>query len=120
MNSMFYGCKSLNNLDIDNFDVSNVTIMSYIFGGCSNLTSLDLSNFNTSNVTTINDMFAECVNLKTIYVSDLWNMSSVTASRNMFMNCKSLTGAVPFDSTKTDVSMANYTTGYLTYKKNTN
>ena len=120
MYSMFYGCKSLNNLDIDNFDVSNVTIMSYIFGGCSNLTSLDLSNFNTSNVTTINDMFAECVNLKTIYVSDLWNMSSVTASSNMFMNCKSLTGAVPFDSTKTDVSMANYTTGYLTYKKNTN
>ena len=120
MYSMFYGCKSLNNLDIDNFDVSNVTTMSYIFGGCSNLTSLDLSNFNTSNVTTINDMFAECVNLKTIYVSDLWNMSSVTASSNMFMNCKSLTGAVPFDSTKTDVSMANYTTGYLTYKKNTN
>ena len=38
----------------------------------------------------------------------------------MFQNCKSLTGAVPFDSTKTDATMANYTTGYLTYKKNTN
>ena len=34
--------------------------------------------------------------------------------------CTSLTGAVPFDSTKKDATMANYTTGYLTYKKNTN
>ena len=65
-------------------------------------------------------MFNRCSRLTTIYVSDLWNMSSVTASSNMFMNCKSLTGTVPFDSTKTDASMANYTNGYLTYKKNTN
>ena len=42
----------------------------------------------------------------------------IFSSVNMFGNCKSLTGAVPFDSTKTDVSMANYTTGYLTYKSN--
>ena len=47
-------------------------------------------------------------------------MSNVTNSVNMFYNCSSLTGAVPFDSTKIDASMANYTTGYLTYKKNTN
>ena len=123
MNSMFYGCKSLNNLDIDNFDTSNVTDMASMFYGCKNLTQLDLSNFDTSKVTKTGSpygMFCGCSNLKTIYVSDLWNMSSVTASSNMFMNCKSLTGAVPFDSTKTDVSMANYTTGYLTYKKNTN
>ena len=123
MNNMFYGCKSLNNLDIDNFDTSNVTDMASMFYGCKNLTQLDLSNFDTSKVTKTGSpygMFCGCSNLKTIYVSDLWNMSSVTASSNMFMNCKSLTGAVPFDSTKTDVSMANYTTGYLTYKKNTN
>ena len=63
-------------------------------------------------------MFYGCSNLKTIYVSSLWNMSNVTDSVNMFGNCKSLTGAVPFDSTKTDASMANYTTGYLTYKSN--
>ncbi len=63
-------------------------------------------------------MFYGCSNLKTIYVSFLWNMSNVTDSVNMFENCKSLTGAVPFDSTKTDVSIANYTTGYLTYKSN--
>ena len=120
MNSMFYDCKSLNNLDIDNFDVSNVTNMSDMFSECSNLTSLDLSNFDTSKVTIMNGIFSGCINLKTIYASDLWNTSNVTNSNRMFYNCKSLIGAVPFDSTKTDVSMANYTNGYLTYKKNTN
>ena len=63
-------------------------------------------------------MFYGCSNLKTIYVSDLWNMNNVTKSENMFRACTSLTGAVPFDSTKTDATMANYITGYLTYKSN--
>lgn len=38
----------------------------------------------------------------------------------MFTFCTSLVGAVPFDSSKTDVSMANCSNGYLTYKENTN
>jgi len=65
-------------------------------------------------------MFMIATKLKTIYVSNLWNTSNVTNSTNMFHSCTSLSGAVPFDSTKIDVSMANYTTGYLTYKANTN
>lgn len=149
MSNMFHGCSSLVTLDLSNFDASNVTAMKFMFNSCTNLTGLDLSSFDTSKITNMVAMFDGCVsltdldlsnfdtskvtktgspygmfygcsNLKTIYVSDLWNMSSVTASSNMFMNCKSLTGTVPFDSTKTDASMANYTTGYLTYKKNTN
>ena len=114
---------SISKLDLSNFDTSNVTDMASMFYGCKNLTQLDLSNFDTSKVTKTGSpygMFCGCSNLKTIYVSSLWNMSNVTDSVNMFENCKFLTGAVPFDSTKTDVSMANYTTGYLTYKKNTN
>ena len=114
---------SISKLDLSNFDTSNVTDMSSMFYECKNLIQLDLSNFDTSKVTKTGSpygMFSGCKNLKTIYVSDLWNMSNVTNSVNMFLNCTSLTGAVPFDSTKTDVSMANYTTGYLTYKKNTN
>ena len=48
------------------------------------------------------------------------NTSNVTNSTNMFHSCTSLSGAVSYDNTKKDVSMANYTTGYLTYKANTN
>ena len=59
-------------------------------------------------------------NLRTIYVSDKWDTSNVTESVGMFQRCISLIGTVTFDSIKTDVTMANYTNGYLTYKKNTN
>ena len=118
MFKMFNGCGSLTTLDLSNFDTSNVTNMNGMFNGCSSLTSLDLSSFNTSSVTNMTGMFAFCKNIKTIYVSDLWNTSNVTSSSLMFHSCTSLSGAVPFDSTKTDISMANYTTGYLTYKSN--
>ncbi|MFR6305912.1 MAG: BspA family leucine-rich repeat surface protein [Bacilli bacterium] len=120
MQSMFYNCEKLENIDLSNFDSSNVTNMSYMFDRCSNLTSLDVSTFDTSKVTNMNTMFAYCNVLETIYVSNKWNTSNVTSFNNMFLNCTSLTGAVPFDSTKTDVSMANYTNGYLTYKASSN
>ena len=122
MSGMFGDAKILS-INLSSFDTSSVTDMSSMFYGCENLTKLDLSNFDTSKVTKTGSpygMFYGCSNLKTIYVSDLWNMSNVTNSENMFRDCRLLTGAVPFDSTKTDASMANYTTGYLTYKKNTN
>ena len=34
----------------------------------------------------------------------------------MFSYCPKLIGAVPYDSSKTDASMANYETGYFTLK----
>ena len=118
MSSLFDGCSSLTNLNLSNFNTSKVTNMEWMFQGCTNLIALDLSSFDTSKVTTMYVMFFQCHNLKTIYVSDLWNVDNVTNSTNMFRYCTSLVGAVPFDSTKVDVTMANYTTGYLTYKAN--
>ena len=110
MSWMFAGCNALLKLNLSNFNTSNVTDMNHMFHNCSSLISLDLSNFNTSKVTIMTGIFFGCTYLKTIYVSELWNTSSLTSSDSMFYNCSSLTGAVPFDSTKTDVSMANYTT----------
>ena len=120
MASMFDSCTNLKNLNLSSFNTSKVTNMRGMFKGCNNLKNIDLSNFDTSVVTNMLYMFNNCYSLKNIYVSELWNINNVTSSDRMFYNCKSLTGTVPFDSTKTDVSMANYTTGYLTYKKNTN
>ena len=118
MNGMFSGCSSLVNLNLSSFNTSNVTNMNGMFYYCSSLVNLNLSSFNTSNVTNMYSMFAFCKNIKTIYVSDLWNTSNVTSSSLMFHSCTSLSGAVSYDNTKTDISMANYTTGYLTYKSN--
>ena len=116
MSSLFDGCSSLTNLNLSNFNTSKVTNMEWMFQGCTNLIALDLSSFDTSKVTTMYVMFFQCHNLKTIYVSDLWNVDNVTNSTNMFRYCTSLVGVVPYDSNKTDKTMANYTTGYLTYK----
>ena len=120
MTSVFNDCSSLENLDLSNFNTSKVTTMSGMFYGCNSLTKLDLSSLDTSNVTTMYGMFSFCKNLKTIYVSDKWNTANVTNSNLMFQSCTFLVGAVPFDSTKTDISMANYTNGYLTYKASSN
>lgn len=120
MARIFRGCKLLTNLDISNFDTSKVTNMSGMFNGCGSLTNLDLSNFNTSNVTDMSNMFYNSGSLRKIYVSNSWNVSNVKSSHIMFTFCTSLVGAVPFDSSKTDVSMANCSNGYLTYKENTN
>ena len=142
MDAMFYNCSSLTSLDLSNFDTSKITDMTYMFNRCKSLTSINLSSFDTSNVSSLYDTFAGLTSLKvldlssfdtskvtnigrmflnsnnlvTIYVSDLWNISNVTAASRMFEGCTSLKGAVPYDSSKTDASMANYINGYLTKK----
>ena len=120
MEEMFRSCHSLLNLNLSGFDTSSVTSTWYMFRDCDKLTELDLSSFNTSKVTNMNSMFGNCTTLKTIYVSELWDVSNVPSSDSIFYNCQLLAGAVSYDRTKTDKTMANYTTGYLTYKKNTN
>ena len=112
---MFNGCSSLENIELSSFDTTNATNMFY---NCKSLKQLDLSSFNTSKVTNMSKMFLQNNEINTIYVSEKWNTSNVTSSSLMFHSCTSLVGAVPFDSSKTDISMANYTNGYLTYKSN--
>lgn len=121
MAAMFMGCSSLTKLDISGWDTSNVTNMYNMFSRCSGLTELDISSFDTSNVTDMEGMFNDCTSLKTIYVSPLWDTSSVTVPEwSMFENCSNLVGAVAYDSSKTDATMANYETGYLTLKSASN
>ena len=63
-NFMFFGCKSLTNLNLSNFNNQNVTNMRDMFSNCSSLTNINLSNFNTQNVTNMFNMFSECGSLK--------------------------------------------------------
>ena len=118
MSDMFNSCTSLIKLNLLKFDTSSLTDMSCMFYNCNSLTNLDLSSFNTSKVVKMIKTFTLCRKLTTIYVSDLWNTSSVTNSTQMFSNCTLLRGTASYDANKVDISMANYTTGYLTYKSN--
>lgn len=119
MSWMFWDCGSLTNLDVSNFDTSNVEYMSGMFGyynkesmltsldvsgfdtskvrymysmfqNCSQLTSLDVSHFNTSNVRDMNWMFYDCNSLTSLDVSN-FDTSKVTSMKYTFFNCKNLT-----------------------------
>jgi len=68
---MFYGCKSLNFLDLSHFDTSKVTSMNYLFYNCSSLTSLNLDNFISSQVKDILITFDPCINLEYIKFNNL-------------------------------------------------
>ena len=116
MRSMFASCTNLTSLDVSKFDTQNVTSMWTMFKGCSSLTSLDLSNFDTQNVTNMYGMFYGCVNLATIYASDKFVTTACSYYERMFSGCEKLVGAVPYDENKVGKEMANYTTGYFTYK----
>ena len=116
MKFMFKSCKNLTSLDVSNFDTQSVTDMKDMFSQCYSLTSLDLSNFDTQNVTLMGGMFNNCVNLATIYASDKFVTTAYSGNAAMFRDCKKLVGAVPYDEKKVGKKMANYTTGYFTYK----
>ena len=116
MDYMFNNCSNLTSLDVSKFDTQNVTSMWTMFKGCSSLTSLDLSNFDTQNVANMYGMFYGCVNLATIYASDKFVTTACSYYEMMFSGCEKLVGAVPYDENKVGKEMANYTTGYFTYK----
>ena len=116
MNGMFSNCYALTTLDLSSFETQNVTDMSYMFNDCSALKTLDVSNFDTQNVTDMSWMFYDCKALTTIYTSDKFVTTACEKDKNMFADCTNLVGAVPYDENKVGKEMANYTTGYFTYK----
>ena len=90
MYSMFNGMRNLTTLNLSNFNTSKVTDMSFMFYNMPNLTTLNLSNFNTSKVTKMQYMFADMRNLTTLNLSN-FDTSKVTDMSAMFHNMSNLT-----------------------------
>ena len=90
MGFMFLGMSNLTTLNLSNFDTSKVTNMARMFVGMSNLTSLNLSNFDTSKVTDMQLMFWGMRNLTTLNLSN-FDTSKVTNTRSMFQGMSNLT-----------------------------
>ena len=61
-------------------------------------------------------MFSGCSSLKTIYTSNLFDVTGVTVSDEMFTGCKSLVGAITYDAGKVTKDYANSETGYFIQK----
>ena len=72
-----------NEIDVSDWNTSNVTDMKYLFNRCSNLTEINVSNFDTSKVTNMSYMFAYCTNLKNLDVKN-FNTSNVKDMGYMF------------------------------------
>ncbi len=93
MNHMFFclNCsnRELRELDLSNFNTSNVTNMRSMFNACRNIRSLDLSSFNTQNVETMAYMFQYCVNLKDVNLKS-FNTEFVNDMQYMFAYCYEL------------------------------
>ena len=89
MDSMFFGCSNLTELDLSGFNTDKVTGMRCMFISCSSLKELDLTGFNTDNVTNMSSMFYGCQSLTTLDISN-FNTAKVTNMGEMFYGCSSL------------------------------
>ena len=90
MSSMFRGMSNFTTLNLSNFDTSQVTNMDSMLASVSNLTTIDLSSFDTSKVTDISAMFYDLSNLTTLNLSN-FDTSQVTNMQDMFYGMRNLT-----------------------------
>ena len=90
MSSMFRDMSNLTTLNLSNFDTSQVTNMDSMLASVSNLTTIDLSSFDTSKVTDISAMFYDLSNLITLNLSN-FDTSRVTNMQDMFYGMRNLT-----------------------------
>ena len=102
MGGMFYGMSNLTTLNVSHFDTSKVTDMSLMFHGMRDLSALNLSSFNTSQVTDMHNMFYGMSNLTSLNLSS-FNTSKVTDMGFMFYGIPNLTSLdlSNFDTSKT-------------------
>ena len=87
--NMFYGIKSIIEIDLSKFDASKVINMKKMFRECTNLKKITFGNINTSLVKNMEQLFYKCLKLTTI---DRLNFDtlSVTTMRQMFSHCESI------------------------------
>ena len=87
---MFYGCDTILEMNLDNFDATNCTSTQGMFRNCTSLKSLDLSGFKTSkSLKAMNNMFWNCFSLISLNLST-FDTSNVSNFGYLFCNCQSL------------------------------
>ena len=104
--------KNIVELDLSNFDTSQVTDMQFMFSGMSSLTTLDLSNFDTSQVTDMKYMFRDTSSLTTLNLSN-FDTSRVTNMEVMFYGMSSLTSLDLSNFDTSQVKYMNYMFSYM-------
>ena len=83
MRSLFRALE-IDQIDLSEFDTTNVIRMEKMFNSCRNIKQLDLQNFDFSSVIDMQEMFSSCNSLKDIKFSEKVNTSKVRYLENIF------------------------------------
>ena len=84
--NLFYGCESLEHVDVSTLNTAKVTSLYQIFRACTNLKSIDLSKWDTKKVNNMGNLFMSCNKIESINISS-FNTENVKSMRHMFANC---------------------------------
>ena len=88
----FYGQENLTTIkNIGNLNTTQVSRMDNMFDGCKTLQTIDVSNFDVSNTNTLSNMFANCLMLKEVTGLGNWETNQITDMTSMFFKCRELT-----------------------------
>lgn len=87
MFNLFYGCRSVDTLVVNNFKTSNVTTMRSMFSRCENLTTLDISGFDIAKVTNMSWMFNGCTKLTNLTLGENFIVAADVEANHMFDDC---------------------------------
>ena len=88
--SMFRGCKSLVNIDLNNWNTPLLEDASSAFENCDALETVAINNWNVSNLQNLYSFLSNCVSLKQLDVSS-WVLTSITNLERMCYGCQSMT-----------------------------
>ncbi len=106
MNGMFSNCEKLSYVDVSGFNTGNVEDngFSNLFYGCESVEELDVSNWTTSKATNINSIFCYCSKLQSLDL-DKWDLSNVTWGVNVILGCRNLQEIKTPLNLKTDIQL---------------
>ena len=72
--------------NLNDIDTSRITDLSYLFANIKNIQNIDISEWNVSNVRDMGGMFSDCIEFNCDLSS--WNVSQCKYMTTMFKNCK--------------------------------
>ena len=87
---LFNGAKSLNDPNIQEWDLSRVTRAINVFNNCLKL-NIDVSKWNVTRIYNMSNLFSSCVAFTGTGL-DNWDVSNVSDMSSMFSNCEALDG----------------------------
>jgi surface protein len=86
----FANCKSLDDINVSNWNTKSVYWCGGVFYNCENITSMDLSNWDNSTLYGCVSLFKGCSRLQTVYGLNNFNISRAKDTSRMFEGCANL------------------------------